>query len=149
MSPKSPRNRGLAPKVLILEGGGTFKRWGPVRGPQITGGALEGDWGSPPLSSSSLVPRCPAGELFCPTRHSCCDVLPHQRSTVNRVTTHGLKPSETWGRINDSSLHTVLWILLYSDRKLTNTNTISTQQILIHVHVSPLNPGVKRISFLR
>jgi hypothetical protein len=35
MSPKGSCVAGLFPKVVLLEAGGTFKRWGLVGGPEV------------------------------------------------------------------------------------------------------------------
>lgn len=56
MSTRKLSAQDLVPSSCTIRGGGNFRRWGLVRGPQVTGGTpLKGYWGlaSTPLSSPS------------------------------------------------------------------------------------------------
>lgn len=54
---------GLVPRVVLLGGGGGFRRWGLVRGPRVTGVIPLEDTVGP--QSLSLCPRS-RGEQFSP-----------------------------------------------------------------------------------
>lgn len=83
MSPKGCCVKDLVPSVVLLRGGGTFKRQGLVRGLQVIGGALEEHSRIQAPSSSSFWWHAVSSLLYHALWSECAILLPPQSNAAN------------------------------------------------------------------